>query len=236
MLDGDRRADPHGRPRPRPRALRRRAARGHRRADAGPPRARRLRARAAARGAQARGLPVLGICRGLQLINVARGGTLVQDVGRRRLDLAPHRPQLGTFGRHRVDHRGGHARRPACSARASTTSTPTTTRASRELGEGLVVSARADDGSIEAIEDPVAAVLHGRALASRGGARHDRRAALPRARAGGRGAPERRVGYGPARDPRERRRRAPSRPAARPRCAATMRRPVAPSSVPAATE
>src|SRR5438552_19106610 len=44
--------------------------------------------------ALADGLPILGICRGMQLLNVARGGTLCQHLA----SGAGHRPAPGTFG------------------------------------------------------------------------------------------------------------------------------------------
>ncbi|MGH7659057.1 MAG: gamma-glutamyl-gamma-aminobutyrate hydrolase family protein, partial [Gemmatimonadales bacterium] len=44
------------------------------------------------REAQARGVPVLAICRGFQLVNVALGGTLWQDLPTGRPEGIPHRP------------------------------------------------------------------------------------------------------------------------------------------------
>ena len=105
--------------------------------------------------AQERGLPVLGICRGLQLINVARGGTLVQDLGEVDTDLAPHRPQLGTFGRHSVTTEAGSTTAGVLGPVVDGIHSHHH-QGVAELGEGLVATARAEDGTIEALEDPVA--------------------------------------------------------------------------------
>ena len=98
-----------------------------------------------------RRMPVLGICRGMQLLNVVRGGTLAQHLP--DLELATHRPRLGTFGRHDVEVTPG-------SELAAIVGTDVAEIHShhhqvvREVGDGLVVSARAADGTIEALEDP----------------------------------------------------------------------------------
>ena len=105
------------------------------------------------REARRRGLPVLGICRGLQLMNVERGGTLVQDIGRSELALAPHRPELGTYGRHRVTTEPGTAVAGVLGEAVDDIHSHHH-QGIAEVGTGLVVSARAEDGSIEAIEDP----------------------------------------------------------------------------------
>ncbi|MFJ6482624.1 gamma-glutamyl-gamma-aminobutyrate hydrolase family protein [Streptomyces sp. NPDC091682] len=90
-------------------------------------------------------LPLLGICRGMQALNVALGGTLIQHIdghvdtpgvmsrhpvrpvpGTRYADLVPEEAQVPTY-HHQAVYR---------------------------LGHGLVVSAHAVDGTVEAIEVP----------------------------------------------------------------------------------
>ncbi|MFD0145177.1 MULTISPECIES: gamma-glutamyl-gamma-aminobutyrate hydrolase family protein [unclassified Streptomyces] len=95
--------------------------------------------------ALASGTPVLGICRGMQLLNVALGGTLVQHLG-------GHTEGIGVIGRHTV--------KPVPLTRYAalvpeTTSVPTYHhQAVDRLGEGLSPSAYAEDGTVEAIELP----------------------------------------------------------------------------------
>ncbi|POX54037.1 gamma-glutamyl-gamma-aminobutyrate hydrolase [Streptomyces sp. Ru71] len=89
--------------------------------------------------------PLLGICRGMQLLNVALGGTLTQHID-------GHAITPGVFGRHPV--------KPVPGTRYAAlvpeeTSVPTYHHQCVEtLGEGLLPSAHAADGTVEAIELP----------------------------------------------------------------------------------
>jgi putative glutamine amidotransferase len=102
---------------------------------------------ALARAADEARLPVLGICRGAQALNVARGGTLHQHVdGHRQTELA-------TRPTHAVRIAGtSHAARLLDANAAEVNSFHH--QAVDELGTGLVATAWAPDGTIEAIEDP----------------------------------------------------------------------------------
>ena len=97
-----------------------RAAGGRRRLGA--PRPRRARAGAAARRRARSGLPVLGVCRGLQLANVALGGDLIEHVDGHDAGSALRRRSAP------VQRRGGHRSWRARRAAASSPSTASTTR------------------------------------------------------------------------------------------------------------
>ena len=96
------------------------------------------------------GLPLLAICRGTQVLNVARGGTLTQHIA----DQFPGHGKPGVEGGqnlHDVEispgsrvERAMDTVRAACSCHHH--------QAIDRLGDGLVVTARDADGTIEAVE------------------------------------------------------------------------------------
>jgi len=95
------------------------------------------------------GLPVLGVCRGMQLVNVARGGTLCQHLP----DDAGHAPAPGMFGSHPVRVAAGTRLAGILDANGDGVEVPTAHhQAVDRLGEGLVATAWAEDGVVEAVE------------------------------------------------------------------------------------
>lgn len=118
----------------------------------GPPNRVRDRAELALlREALRRDLPVLGVCRGAQLLNIAYGGDLVQDLAE-VADVAPHRPEPGRWGRHPVRATGGRLR--ALTGEGLDAVPSYHHQSFGRLGEGLIVTGEAIDGIVEAIEDP----------------------------------------------------------------------------------
>ena len=95
------------------------------------------------------GLPLIGVCRGMQVLNVVLGGTLTQHVPDVTGSSA-HRPVVGQFGRtdvkmvpgSAIDKILGDAATVSCSHH----------QAVDQLGDGLTITARSVDGVVEAIE------------------------------------------------------------------------------------
>ena len=92
---------------------------------------------ALARGAIERDLPLLGICRGMQLINVACGGTLIQHLPD-RFGHGEHRRVIGSFegADHEVHLAEGSLAQARAPASPPTRPSPTTTRASTASARG----------------------------------------------------------------------------------------------------
>jgi putative glutamine amidotransferase len=99
--------------------------------------------------ALSREIPVLGICRGLQLLNVAQGGTLVQYLPD-RVGHDGHRPTAGAHGRETVDVRPGTRLADLVGTRLEVATHHR--QAIDRLGRGLQVVATAADGTIEGVE------------------------------------------------------------------------------------
>jgi putative glutamine amidotransferase len=99
-----------------------------------------------------RDLPTLAICRGFQLLNVLRGGDLVQHLPE-HVGHEGHRETLGVFSEHPVEVREGTRLESILGPRHGAVRSSHHQGVGR-VGEGLVESAFAEDGSLEAIEDP----------------------------------------------------------------------------------
>jgi len=104
-------------------------------------------------------LPVFAICRGIQVLNVARGGTLIQDIVDEVGTTVNHRVVMPQHSiAHDVWIESGSLLERLMGERFEAGETcPVNSRhhqAPKALGEGLISSATAPDGVIEAIEDP----------------------------------------------------------------------------------
>jgi putative glutamine amidotransferase len=104
------------------------------------------------RDARTRGVPILAICRGIQLVNVAMGGTLWQDIPSERGSDLNHRPASPRDDRtHPVDIVPGS--RLAAALRTTRCEVNSFHHQSiRDLAAGLKVTANAPDGEIEGVE------------------------------------------------------------------------------------
>jgi putative glutamine amidotransferase len=101
--------------------------------------------------ALARDMPVLAICRGSQVLNVALGGGLEQHVPD-RVGTDVHKETPGLFAEHDVDVLPGTRLSAILGDRHDVKSHHHQGYA--ELGAGLREAARAPDGTVEALEDP----------------------------------------------------------------------------------
>jgi putative glutamine amidotransferase len=103
----------------------------------------------------ARDLPFLGVCRGLQLLNVHLGGTLIQHlpdvVGSDRYNLGG-----GVFATNEVRVDAGSRLAELLGHSGSMAVKSYHHQAVEEVGNGLVVTARTDDGTVQSLELPSA--------------------------------------------------------------------------------
>lgn len=104
------------------------------------------------RHARRRNMPIFGACRGMQIINVAFGGTLTQHLAE-VTELTPHRDVVGEFTKHPVQVTPNTLL--ASLAPQSEFSIASHHHQSvQDLGRHLVASAIAPDGIVEALEAP----------------------------------------------------------------------------------
>jgi len=106
----------------------------------------------AIQSAASRGVPVLGICRGLQILNVAFGGTLIQDIPSRVPGAVLHDNKgLVPVEAHTIDIEPGTLLENLLETRVTTVNSYHHQSADR-IGDGLRVNARARDGVVEGLE------------------------------------------------------------------------------------
>ncbi|MBI1378925.1 MAG: gamma-glutamyl-gamma-aminobutyrate hydrolase family protein [Frankiales bacterium] len=110
------------------------------------------------RAARVEGLPVLGICRGMQVMAVESGGSLLQDLPSAGYGLT-HRERPGEF----VEHGAVFAEGSLVARILGTTSATVNSSHHQAVADpgSLRVTGHAADGTIEVLEDPDAAFVLG---------------------------------------------------------------------------
>ena len=108
---------------------------------------------ALAHAARAKGVPTFGICLGLQVMNVAAGGTLIQDIDSQHDTEIAHASLPEDRARHEVMIEQG-TRLAGYLTDAELSVNSSHHQAINQVGEGLRVTAHAPDGIIEGLEDP----------------------------------------------------------------------------------
>jgi putative glutamine amidotransferase len=113
--------------------------------------------------ARSRNLPILAICRGVQVLNVACGGTLVQDIPSQVTGALPHSLAVPQHQPYELAHEVWVDKDSLLAKlmreRMVDEALEVNSRhhqAVKTVAQGFVVSATAPDGVIEAIEDPAA--------------------------------------------------------------------------------
>jgi putative glutamine amidotransferase len=102
--------------------------------------------------------PLLGVCRGMQVLNVVRGGSLYQDcadeyAGAIKHDYFPHEGHARDYLAHEIEVVPGSRLHDAFGAGTAHVNSMHH-QGIRRVGEGLVASALSPDGLIEALEAP----------------------------------------------------------------------------------
>lgn len=97
-------------------------------------------------------LPILGICRGIQLVNVALGGTLYQDIPSERPDAVDHNVPGDRSARTHTVRLAPGSRAEHALGREQLSVNSFHHQAIRDLARGLVATGWSDDGVIEAAE------------------------------------------------------------------------------------
>ncbi len=104
------------------------------------------------RAALQAGTPLLAICRGIQVLNVAAGGTLYQDIPSQLAGAIKHRQDAPAY---HATHRIAVERHTKLAGMVGTGDVFVNSfhhQAVRDVAPGLVVSARASDGVVEGVE------------------------------------------------------------------------------------
>ena len=110
---------------------------------------------ALSRAALGRDIPQLGICGGMQVLNVAAGGTLFQDISAQVPGALPHKPEdekKATYAFHEVEVLSSHLEEIIGPGPHQVNSAHH--QSVKDLAPGMRLAARSADGVVEAIEGP----------------------------------------------------------------------------------